>query len=61
MKEKKKFFEIVNKMPKKKKKKKKKKKNLISCKWIFSYKQNDKGNIIKYNGRLVSERFFTSV
>ena len=47
--EEKKVFEIVNEVPKEK--------NLISCKWVFSYKRNDKGNITKYKARLVARGF----
>ena len=32
-------------------------KNLISSKWVFSYKRDDKGNIIKYKARLVARGF----
>ena len=32
-------------------------KNLISSRWVFSYKRDDRGNIIKYKARLVARGF----
>jgi len=38
-----------------------KEKNIISCKWVFSCKQNDKDKITKYKARLSNERFFSGI
>jgi len=32
-------------------------KNVISCRWVFTYKKDDKGRIIKYKARLVARGF----
>jgi len=32
-------------------------KNVISCRWVFTYKRNDKGEIVKYKARLVARGF----
>ena len=45
----KKVFEQVNKIHENK--------NIISSRWIFTYKRNDKGEITKYKARLVARGF----
>eukprot|EP00833_Pecoramyces_ruminatium_P015598 jgi/Orpsp1_1/1189630/evm.model.d7180000073350.1 len=34
-----------------------KNKNVVTCKWVFTYKRDDKGNIIKCKARLVARGF----
>ena len=37
------------------------KKKKISSKWVFSYKRDDKGSIIKYQARLVARGVFSNI
>jgi len=32
-------------------------KNVISCRWVFTYKRNDKGEIVRCKARLVARGF----
>ncbi|OWZ15333.1 polyprotein [Phytophthora megakarya] len=31
--------------------------NVIGCKWVFTMKRDGEGNIVRYNARLVAQRF----